>query len=295
LQLDSLDRYAASERRIDCLAIGNSATLMGIDPEALAVGYRRRSGRRLRCFNFGVGGMTASAAGAAAAILVDLYRPRLLVYVVSVRDVAESVDGPLLTNTPWVRYRRGTFSVDGWLTDHSAAFRYYLLYRQWLDPSRWPGARSSAGTTRAGFFPIHSGRTLSPHLWAHTQRTYADLLRQPPSPRELAGFAALLNLSQGGTQVVVVEAPAHDRLRRWARRSGRLYADATARMRQGTTSRGVRFLRAPRKVIPANGWTDFVHLNALGAARYSEWLGERLGAGVRDARGDASHLSAARG
>jgi hypothetical protein len=66
-------------------------------------------------------------------------------------------------------------------------------------------------------------------------------------------------------------------------------------MRQETASRGVRFLRAPRKVIPANGWTDFVHLNALGAARYSEWLGERLGAGVRDARRDHSHVPAVRG
>jgi hypothetical protein len=65
--------------------------------------------------------------------------------------------------------------------EHSAAFRYYLLYRQWLDPLRWPAATSPSGTTAEGFFPIESSLPLSPALWAHTQRVFADVANQPPS------------------------------------------------------------------------------------------------------------------
>ncbi len=296
LQLDGLDRYAASERRVECLVLGNSTALMGVDPDALSSGYRTRTGQGLRCFNFGVAGMTASAAGAVAPILVNRHRPWLLIYVVSARDVGQSVDGPLLANTPWVQYRRGRFSFNGWLTEHSAAFRYYLLYRQWLDPLRWPAARSPAGTTPEGFFPLASGLPLSPALWAHTQRTYADIVNQPPSQPELVGFSRLLELSGGDTQVVVVEAPAHERLRRWARHATGFYADATAHMRQAARQQRVTFWRVPTwRVVPADGWADFVHLNRRGAARFSEWLGARIAAAVQEGRLKAPHAALAQG
>ena len=229
--------------------------------------------------------MTASAAGAVAPILVERHRPWLVIFVVSARDVGQSVDGPLLASTPWVQYRLGKFSVDGWLTEHSAAFRYYLLYRQWLDPLRWPAARSPSGTTAAGFFPVKSSLTLSPSLWEHTKNAYAEVVNGPPSETELAGFSKLLELSRDATQVVVVEAPAHDTLRRWARRVTSFYTDVIASMRQAARRHRVVFWRVPvRRVIPADGWVDFVHLNTDGAARFSEWLGARIAAAVQEGR-----------
>ena len=33
---------------------------------------------------------------------------------------------------PWVQYRLGNFSVRGWLAEHSAAYRYFLAYRNWM-------------------------------------------------------------------------------------------------------------------------------------------------------------------
>jgi len=136
MQFNSLERYAASAGTVDCIVMGNSTALMGVDPNALTRGYEERTGHELRCFNFGVSGMTASAVGGIAPILVTLYRPWLLIYVISARDVGANVDGPLLAETPWVQYRQGRFSLEGWLVEHSAAFRYFLLYRQWLDPIR---------------------------------------------------------------------------------------------------------------------------------------------------------------
>jgi hypothetical protein len=285
LQLDGLERYVAAEGRVECIVLGNSTALMGVDPEALGSGYRQRTGHDLRCFNFGVSGMTASAAGAVAPILVERYRPWLLIYVVSARDIGQSVDGPLLASTPWVRYRQGSFSINGWLVEQSAAFRYYLLYRQWLDPSRWPAATSPSGTTPEGFFPLDARLPLSPALFVRTQRAYVDILNQPPSEPELAGLSRLLRLPSNGTQVVVVEAPAHETLRRWARRTSGFYAEAIADIRRAARQQHVTFWRVPaRRIIPADGWADFVHLNTRGAARFSEWLGGRIAGAVREGR-----------
>lgn len=281
MQIDGLDRYAGAAE-VECLVLGNSTALMGVDPQALARGHRERTGRDLRCFNFGVSGMTAAAAEAVAPILVKRHRPALLVYVVTARDVGETVDGPLLANTPWVRYRRGTFSLHGWLADRSAAFRYFLLYRQWLDPRRWPAATSPSGTTAEGFYPIEASLPLSPALWEHTQRAYAEVAGQPLSETELGGFSRLLELSGQGTEIVVVEAPVHPRLQRWARRHSAFYAEALTRLRETARRQHVRFWRVPTwKVVPADGWLDFVHLNRRGAASFSAWLGARIGAAER--------------
>lgn len=286
LQLDGLARYAERDGPIDCLILGNSTALMGVDPESLSRSYRASTGRALRCFNFGVAGMTASAAGAVAPILADRYRPQLLIYVVSARDVGQSVEGPLLADDAWVRYQGGRFSLRGWLASHSAAFGYYLLYRQWLDPLRWPAARSSSGTTTAGFFPIDAHLALSPALWERMQQSYTHIVEQPLSQPELDGFSRLVGLSGQAMDVVVVEAPAHPRLRRWVRHATSFYTDAIAHMRQATRRRHVSFWRAPTQLIPGDAWVDFVHLDTRGAARLSTWLGARIATAVHAGRFD---------
>jgi len=284
LQLDSLQRYAASASP-DCIVLGNSAALMGIDPDALNAGYRTRTDNGLRCFNFGVAGLTASAAAAVAPMLIDRYHPWLLLYVVSPRDLGESVDGPLLANMSWLQYRHGKFSLSGWLTEHSAAFRYWLLYRQWLDPLRWPAAASPAGTTPAGYFPVETRLPLSPELWTFTQQSYARIASQPLSQPEFDGFTGVLEVAGKGAQVVVIEAPMHPRLGRWARHSSRFHDEAIAGMRRATRQRRVTFWHAPVwRIIPSDGWADFFHLNPRGAARFSDWLGGRIALAVQAGR-----------
>jgi len=276
LQLNGLEQFA-SRLPVDCIVVGNSTAQMGVDPAVLDGRYLSLTGRDLHCFNFGVAGMTAGAAGAVATILVQRYHPRLLLYVVSARDVGESVDGPLLESTPWVRYQLGSFSSEGWLVEHSAAFRYYLLYRQWLEPSAWRVAASEAGTTDAGFLRARTRLPLAPEVWAHAVGFYSEIAREPPSPSELAGYARVLSLSGPQTRVIVIEAPAHERLRRWARRSTRFYGEAMRRMRDEARRRRVPFWRVPTwRVVPADGWSDFVHLDGAGATSFSEWLATRL-------------------
>jgi len=285
MQLDGLERYAAARGEVDCIVLGNSTVLMGVDPEALARGYRARSGGELRCYSFGVAGMTASAAEAVAAILLERYRPELLLYVVTARDVGDNVDGPLLAGTPWVRYRRGALSSEGWLVEHSAAFRYWLLYRQWLERDRWPAAAAATGTSALGFHASAASLPLSPALWRHTVQAYEEIARQPPSQSEARAYAELLATARARAQIVVVEAPLHPRLRRATSRLGGFYEQAMLLLRRESRRQHVPFWRVPADgVIPGDGWLDFVHLNRRGAGAFSHWLGARLGAAVRSGR-----------
>jgi hypothetical protein len=291
LQLDSLARYARSAGGVDCLVFGNSSALMGVDPEALSRAYQDGAGKPLRCFNFGVGGMTASAAGAVAPIIARRYRPQLLIYVASPRDLAASAEGPLLAGEPWVRCQAGDCSASGWFASHSAAFGYYLLYRQWLDPLRWPAARSPAGTTASGFWPLDGHLTLSPTLWEHTQEAFVRLGNL--SAPEVDGFSRLLQLTGDGMEVVVVESPVHPRLRRWARGASPFFDETMARMRAAARERQVPFWRAPiARIVPGDDWVDFVHLDRDGAGHFSSWLGARLAAAVRDGQLADPHAAA---
>jgi hypothetical protein len=228
--------------------------------------------------------MTASAAGMIAPLLVQRFHPRLVIYIVSARDVGQSVEGPRLAADQWVQHQAGSFAPAGALATHSAAFRYYLLYRQWLDPSRWPAARSGSATTAAGFFALDRRLTLSPELWSRTRALYARIGRQSLSQPELAGFSRLTDLSSQ-VPVVLIEPPAHPRLRRWVRHAGPFYADAIAAMRRTARQRHVPFWRAPtRRIIPPDAFADFVHLDRTGATRFSEWVGGRIARAVRAGR-----------
>ena len=100
LQLARLDAFVASQGGVDCIFVGSSLALLGFDPDAFSAAYRRRTGRRIRCFDFGVPALTASSVGAIARILAEDYHPWLLIYGIGARDLSAAADNPRLTDIP---------------------------------------------------------------------------------------------------------------------------------------------------------------------------------------------------
>ena len=100
----------------------------GFDPAAFETGYKEMTGRDIHCFNFGI---DASTAASTAALSQDCRRrlspasahhwhgsPRLCSTERGDRDPA------VVLNSPWVAYRQGNFSLEGWLLEHSYLYRY---------------------------------------------------------------------------------------------------------------------------------------------------------------------------
>ncbi|MCC6905693.1 MAG: hypothetical protein IT326_07610, partial [Anaerolineae bacterium] len=210
--------YIETGAPINCVAIGSSMVDSGFNPQALAEGYVQAAGSTLKCFNFGVQGITGAEAGGVFRLMQDAAYPDVLIYGVSARDLAE-YNGPqidLVTRAfqanPWIRYRLGIFSVPGWLTDHSAAYGYYLTARAMLSADEWNARMSSFDATRADGFRV---APLSNNAGPDAPTEFVPEVTGPlvdyhPSPTRLAGLDEVLNLQTEGVTVVIVEMPLPD-------------------------------------------------------------------------------------
>jgi hypothetical protein len=135
IQLHHLRAFARQEGHVHCIVLGNSMVWLDFDPSAFARAYREATGQDMRCYNFGIDGLPASAAGALAEIVVREFRPAVLIYGTDARDYAVPRDAPdavAILDMPWLRYRHGDFSPEGWLYDHSYLYGYRLHLRHLL-------------------------------------------------------------------------------------------------------------------------------------------------------------------
>jgi hypothetical protein len=282
LQMARLQTHARAGG-VDCVFLGSSAVLHALDPRAFAAAYERKAGRRPRCFNFGLPGATVADVQALGRILTRDYRVDMLVYAITPRDVGQGALGPLLNESPWVKRRVTKLNFDGYLTEASTAFRYFLLFRRWLEPGR-PEAFVGFPVREDGFFPAE--RTLD--AGAFLTGWELGILKQG-GRYEVRAFSGLVDLEKLGVDVVVAEIPRAPALARLehapdvAVRQVRAYEAFRSQVAAKAGGAGGVFIEAPPDdIVAGDGWADLVHMNARGAESFSSWLGARtaeVGAG----------------
>jgi hypothetical protein len=276
---------------VDCLFIGSSMVDLGIDPEAFRESYREKTGRDIRCFNFAIDASSATSSAALAQILVEDYKPHLLIFGTDARDYAvfrDDQDAAVILDTNWIKYRMGHFSLDGWLTEHSFLYRYRQhlsqLMRFDLDGTIRSETTENFGIQPNGFTP---------------NKEIGTYINDPPDPADdsfevtyntkifssyrmlednLAALEQILNQNKAETVVVVAEMVIADGLYYFfgnGQSDHQLFID---RIRDISAAHGVPFLEAERlDLIPDDGWVDYSHLNAKGAKVFSAWLGGQIG------------------
>lgn len=287
IALDRLDEFAR-EGPVDCVFLGSSLVLRGINPAIFGEAYARQTGSgALRCFNFGVQGMSASAAGIAAEYLVNAYHPRLLIYGFSPRAFGQSaldrsLTGDTLGDLAWARQVQGDFSLEGWLYMHSDLYRYRWMVPDWLDldSNRIEMRREweASMPTDDGFTPRTEVLAL-PRTAKEVERVallFEDFRIAPEEIRVLEDFARL----DAGTEttVLLLEMPVHpDAISEYMGEDVYESFNATIRAHAGRlpywTTTGLN-------LIPDEGFADSNHLNPSGSALLSRWLGERVGEAV---------------
>lgn len=282
VKIGELDRLVDEQGPVDCIFLGSSVVLNGINPALFEPAYREQTGYSIACYNFGVVALTTQTAGSMAEVLVSRYHPSLLIYGFTLRELAagvaqgETVHKDIMY-TPWMKYQTGSFNVQGWLVEHLAAYRHYLALRDW--PSfRFRSPISSGYLPLSnGYHPFLETRTFDPATF-NTPSYFADYQIGPDEWAGLEQIAAL----HPDPQVLLIELPLPgfviDRFdggaagyRRVLDRVGD-YA-ATQDVMLWTTS--------DLNLIPDDGWAeDMHHTNDAGAAVFSRWLGEQVGAAV---------------
>jgi hypothetical protein len=277
--LSALDQRAARDGGVECIILGSSLVRAGFSAAHFTASYTAAGGASppLRCVPFGMPAMVAEQAGVVARLLAQLYHPRLLIFGTSARDFNDKITDHDFNadndfaQAAWVRYRLGEeASLEGWLVEHSYAYRYSLNLRQWLhyryytdNPPRGPAPNLDQAPD-----PVDE------------DTVFAAMASYVISARGLAGLDSLLALRGAETNVVIVEMPVHPTYVDFFEDG----AEGLARWRQAvltaTEASGATFISAHLELtIPSDGWYDRLHLDNDGQVVFSNWLGREAAMG----------------
>lgn len=286
-----LDNEVKRNGPVDCIMIGSSMVDGGFDPDHFQEAYQNVARQDIRCFNFGIDASTAASSAALARILVEDYRPQLLIFGTDPRDYAVPSydrDPAAVLDSPWVKYRQGDFSLEGWLQEHSYLHRYRQHFSR-LARFQFEGTLSSRTQSASPTLPN-----------GFTPRTeVSDYINEPYNPQDdsyevvyysriysnyqmldenLVALEKIMSYNGRGTQVIVVEMPVANGLYYFFGNGQADYERYIARVSELASLHNIPFWRTePLDLIPDDGWSDYSHLNDKGAGIMSAWLGKQVG------------------
>ncbi|MCI0712629.1 MAG: hypothetical protein L0154_20910 [Chloroflexi bacterium] len=291
LQLYLLDQLERDAGQVDCIFLGSSIVLQGINPAVVEAAYRAQTDEEIQCFTFGITGLVGQSAGLVAPILVERYQPRLLIYGTSPREFAARMINEAtldINENSWIEYKNGNFNWQGFFIEHSAAYRYYLRYQDWLSPdfeeilNRFTNFENLL--TDDGHLPNFNmlfdvNIPAVPGNVAEERPIFRRLSDFQPNERDVNGVEAIARLEQDtATRVVILEIPTHSSFVNYFDNGLEGYNEFTVAMQDLSNRYNVPFWQ-PRhlNLIPDEFWTDRTHMNANGALIFSDWLGTQLG------------------
>jgi hypothetical protein len=295
LQLNILDKFVAENGPPDCFIFGSSQAFREIDPGVFASSFNRSGGEKLNCYNFGITGSQIWTTSLLGQILIRQYQPRLVIIGTSFLDYTEGREYQIderFKQNDWLEYRNGKFTIGGWLTANSYAWRTItilsysapssLRYRAVLrEAHKWDGEIAKSGfalSTRN----IDPDQPVEEGFVKNLQLEFGNF---GISERNLAALQELIAFGQEqGAQVLLVEMAYHPALldlknpRGNPRANRELTLDFINRVNTRLTDIAsqykINLLRYnPSLEIPETGWFDLYHLNRNGARKFSQWLG----------------------
>ena len=275
MKLELLDALMEREGRIDCIFLGSSMVYRAINPDIFAEAVKRRTGRDIVCFNFGLAGVGETSSAMLGEMLVRKYRPGTLILGTSPRNLSErtGIKTANLQNNPWIRYHNGFFNIDGWLTEHSVAFRRYMGFNGLKELIAPVERRRYYEMTALGYG--HSKDVMYEDVVAASRASMSWLTEGGISRVHLEGLERNMRLNNV-VKVVVFEVPVHPALAAGVDKGQERYSRGLTVIEEAAGRNGVTFLRSiPRHLLPVEGWSDPYHMNQKGAGIFSKWLGEK--------------------
>jgi hypothetical protein len=273
----ALERQSLQRGQIDCIVLGSSTVRSAFNETVFESVYHKATQTHLTCNNVGIPGMVASQAGDIAQLLNEAYHPRLLILGLAARDFSVEVGaaqaGQVMDGS-WIEYRIGrVFSPEGWLLDHSYAFRYFVGLCNWGDVSR-PWTPPEASETVIDLTrPPDRRKERAPYDW---------LANYSMSQPDLAGLEQILDLQQEGVEILVIEMPVHPSYIFFFGNGQQDQQHFRATTKEMAESNGVMFWPTdPDLSLPDPLWLDRTHLSPRGGEEFSEWLALEVAEAIR--------------
>ena len=299
LQINKLKAFAAQHGAPECLILGTSQSLRGIDPKNLSQAYLQKTGKELHCYNFSIVGANLITTASFSKILVDAYHPNLIILGTSFLDYTQArekrFDSRFQENA-WLDYQVGRFSLEGWLVDHSYAYRLLMLVSYSAPDSldfrktakevrKWDSQLTDEGYGYSEEV-IDPWGVLDPGEIKNFLEEFDDFSVSQQNMDSLGKIVQ--EAQQKGVQVIIVEMPYHPSLVELRGLEGASYQEIRSKLghfiqqvdeqtRQIASQYAIPYWTASQAgEMPNRGWHDRYHLNKYGSAVFSQWLAESI-------------------
>ena len=303
-QLRNLDAFVLEHGAPDCLILGNSQSLRGIDPPALMDAYRQQTGVDLNCYNFSVVGANVATTLRFSEIMIDRFDLDLIILGTNFLDYTEEQeyrwDKRFLEND-WIAYQLGEWSLRGWLLSHSHAFRIltFVSYgapnglnftKVEKDIQKWNEQLTADGHGKSNTI-FDLAEEVKPGAVNNFLDQFGDFSL---SSLNLTSLEAIIQLAQGqDIQILLVEMPYHPSLIEFTDESGdahpeilrvKTFIQQVDEQLQIIADRNqVPYWKtSDLDIFPENGWHDRYHLNQVGSQVFSRWLAGKIAQAVDD-------------
>ena len=132
IKFDRLEKFIHKHGRVDCVFFGSSMISKGIVPEIFQQACKDITGCEFLSFNFGLSGMGLPECLTMAKIIMADYNPGMLVMEMGVVSLLKQKKNKKFKENKWLKYRQDQYDGEGWLIEHSWAYRYFLRFLVWL-------------------------------------------------------------------------------------------------------------------------------------------------------------------
>jgi hypothetical protein len=277
------NKRAEVQLPLTCVFIGSSRIHNGFDPAIQAQSFAANAGYAQDCFNFGIPGFRPTSLATLSNFLIQECHPRTLLvgidnFALTLPPVTDDI------NIDWVRYHLNQFSASGFIIENFHVYRYYLKGMNWNQYDRIflqkAHATLGADEFHDGFaqaqLGIRAGMDLEqpPDIYDPTTMAMQNFQIMP---EQIAALNNLAALNANGTQVIVVLTPWHPSFALHLPHGETDLNQATTLIKKLFSEKGVPVWDSQTDVsIPTDGWFDRSHLNAVGTAAFSAWVGNKL-------------------
>lgn len=311
MQMANLETFVSQHGAPDCLILGNSQSLRGVDPEILMQSYQEQTGEALLCYNFSVVGANLATTRLFSEMLVDRYDLKLIILGASFLDFTEEQeyrwDKRFLEND-WLAYQLGDWSLRGWVMAHSYAFRL-VTYASYGAPRGFKFDEVNKEVNKWRQQLTIYGRGSSRDRYSMAEAIKPGFLQSflgqfgdyTVSPLNLDSLERIIQLAQQeGIQIVIVEMPCHPTLIALPDENKQPHAES-ARVEAFAQQVNLRVQEIAGRnqspfwtvealdSFPDSAWHDRYHLNNKGSALFTQWLAARLVEAI--AQGELQDLS----
>jgi hypothetical protein len=276
IQVRNIRARAETSGKIDCIFIGSSQVLYGVDPAIVEDVYYKKTGKRIICQNFGIAGLSPITAVPVIKVLIKNFHPSVIILGTNVLDYSSTYAGKSnasVMTSPWLRYQLGDFSVDGWLIENSRSYQYYLG----MDHYILGGNDTQSGIEENGHSQEFSGNA---HMTLAEQANYFHNLI-PSNPKllkkQVKALSNILKFQTNATKIIIMETPMTPKMLDFNKKVKRIHPEFIDLLKRVTgRAKSGLWLTQTELSVPEDGWYDLIHLNKIGSAYFSKILGKKL-------------------